>query len=54
MPGNKPIHSLQLWFPLLLHDGGSGIKLNDDTDLKPFISGPDPDVCAHRGSKRDV
>ena len=22
MPGCKPIHGLQLWFPLQLHDGG--------------------------------
>ena len=30
----KPDHGLQLWFPLLLHDGGSGLRLYDGSDVK--------------------
>ena len=34
MLGCKPIHVLKLWFPLKLHDGGSGLRLNDGPDVK--------------------
>ena len=30
----KPNHGLKLWFPLSLHDGGSGLRLIDAPDLK--------------------
>ena len=29
----SPKHSLYLWFPLSLHDGGSGLRLNDGPDV---------------------
>ena len=34
MSGCKPNHGLQLWFPLELHDGGTGLRLNDGPDVK--------------------
>ena len=34
MPGDKPNHGLKIWFPLSLHDGGSGLRLYDGSDVK--------------------
>ena len=34
MPGYEPNHGLYLWFPLQLHDGGSGLRLNDGPGVK--------------------
>ena len=34
MPSFKPNHGLLLMFPLLLHDGGSGLRLYDGSDVK--------------------
>ena len=39
MPGCKPNHGLYLWFPLTLHDGGSGFRLNDGSDEKLLLVG---------------
>ena len=33
MPGCKPIHILQLWLSLELHEGGSGLRLYKDPNL---------------------
>ena len=34
MPGGKPNHILKLWFPIQLHDGGSGLGHNDGLYVK--------------------
>ena len=34
MPDFKPNHGLKLWFPLLLHNGRSGLRLFDSSDVK--------------------
>ena len=34
MPNFKPNHGLYLWFPLQLNDGGSGLRLYYDSDVK--------------------
>ena len=34
MPGFKPNHCFVASVPLKLHNGGSGLRLNDDPDLK--------------------
>ena len=45
MPDFKPNHGLQLWFPLSLHDGGSGPRLYDGSDVfVALIGGLVPDV----------
>ena len=31
--GFKPNHGVQLWFPLKLQDGGSGLRLCDGSDV---------------------
>ena len=39
MPGYNPYRGLKLRLPLKLNGGGSGPRLNDDPDLKPFGMG---------------
>ena len=45
MPGCEPNHGRWLWFPLKLHDGVSGFRLNDGPDVKLVFGG-----WAHRSS----
>ena len=55
MSGCKPNHGLYLWFPLLLYDGGSGLRLNDGADVKPSSMGQSLVFVfgwAHRGSTK--
>ena len=55
MLGGQPNHGCQVCFPLLLHAGGSDLRLYDGSDLKTYLLmrwyGPDAlAVCRdHRG-----
>ena len=49
MPGYKLNHCLQLCFPLFLHDGGPGFRLDDGPGLKLSSVGQCPDVCLWLG-----
>ena len=48
MPGYKLNHGFVAMVPLKMHNGWSGLRLNDDTDLKlsskTFIGGSVPDI----------
>ena len=39
MPGYKADYGLYLWFPLKLHDSGSGLVLKDNPNLKHISVG---------------
>ena len=45
MPGCKHNQSLKLWFSRSLHDGGLGLRINDDPDLKRLIGILMSDAC---------
>ena len=46
----SPITLIAMVFSLILHSGGSGLRLNDDPDVKPKLVGLVPGACLRLGT----